>query len=164
MATNKKPENGESAGKPKKSKKKILLLLLIVLLIGGAGGGGWWYFKMRNNNGDAKKEVKVAAPVFMALEQFTVNLNPEGGEHYLQTSITLQVSNNDDIDQIKLYMPQVRSRILMLLTSKKAADIATTQGKQKLAEEIKAQVNMPVVPGAKALSVVNVFFTAFVIQ
>ena len=165
MATNPKSGSNGDAVQPKKSKKKILLLVLIALILAGGGGGGaWWYFKIRSKAGHEPQPVKAADPIFMALDQFTVNLNPDGGEHYLQTSITLQLASKDDIEYIKLYMPQIRSRILLLLTSKKATDIATTEGKRKLSDEIKEQINMPVVPHGKPLTVLNVFFTAFVIQ
>ncbi len=151
------------AGKPKKSKKKLIFVAVLLLVLAGGGGGGWWYFMGAEKNESAKVE-KPVAPIFLPLEQFTVNLQPESGEHYLQVGITLQVSKKEDVEHIKLYMPQIRSRILFLLTSKKGSEIATLDGKKKLTEEVKAQVNMPLTPGAKPQEVVNVFFTSFVIQ
>ncbi|RJX34172.1 MAG: flagellar basal body-associated protein FliL [Oxalobacter sp.] len=158
-------EVGDDAPKPKKSKKKIIFLLIFFLLLAGGGGGAWWYFMGNDDAKDATKKVdKAGPPIFLSLEQFTLNLQPEGVEHYLQVSITLQVASKDDVEQIKLYMPQIRSRILLLLTSKKASEIGTLEGKKKLVEEIKAQVNLPVTPQDKPQTVVNVFFTSFVIQ
>ena len=167
MATNQQTaKSGDEAAKPKKSKKKIIFIVLLVLILAGAGGGGaWWYFMGggKNANESAKAE-KPAIPIFLPLEQFTVNLQPEAGEHYLQVSMTLQMANKEDIEQARANMPQIRSRIIFLLTSKKASEIASLDGKKKLTDEIKAQVNMPVTPGSKPLEVVNVFFTSFIIQ
>jgi flagellar protein FliL len=171
----------EDTPKPKKSKKKLVFIFVVLLLLGGGGGGAWWYF-MSDDDGDKPesttnatnatntanvktvKSEKPVAPLFLALEQFTVNLQPEAGDHYLQISMTLQLETKEDIEQIKLYMPQIRSRILMLLTSKKASEIATIPGKKKLSEEIMAQVNMPLTAQSKPQAVINVFFTSFVIQ
>lgn len=158
-------EANEDTPKPKKSGKKIIFIIFVLLLLIGGGGGAWWYF-----TGDESKDEKsakvdsTAPPIFLAMEQFTVNLQAEAGDHYLQVSMTLQAGSKDDVEQVKLYMPQIRSRILMLLTSKKASEIATTDGKKKLVEEIMAQVNLPVTPQGKPLTIVNVFFTSFVIQ
>jgi len=175
------PEAPEvDTSKPKKSRKKLILILLITLvLLGGIGGGAWWYF-MGDDEEDVAgmtpeaiaakaatkkaKTEKIAPPVFVQLEQFTVNLQPEAGEHFLQIAMTLQVIAKEDVDIIKLYMPQIRSRILLLLTSKKASEISTPAGKNKLSEEIMTQVNQPLTPQGKPQTVSNVFFTSFVIQ
>ncbi len=158
----------DDAPKPKKSRKKLGLILLITLLLLGGGGGAWWYFMGDDDDAEGvEKKVKndkPTPPVFVSLEPFTVNLQPEGGEHYLQVGMTLQVVSKEDVDQIKLYMPQIRSRILLLLSSKKASEISTVEGKKKLSAEIMTQVNQPLTPQAKAQSVSNVFFTSFVIQ
>jgi flagellar FliL protein len=170
---NQAPEDlADDAPKPKKSKKKrILILLISLILLGGIGGGAWWYFTdddevdATGNPIEKKaKAEKATPPVFVALEQFTVNLQPEAGEHFLQVGITLQVASKEDVDLIKLYMPQIRSRVLLLLTSKKASEISTVEGKKKLSDEIMAQTNQPLTPQGKPQAVMNVFFTSFVIQ
>jgi flagellar FliL protein len=76
----------------------------------------------------------------------------------------LQVADQSQVDLIKLYMPQVRSRLLLLLSSKKASEISTPEGKKKLSDEIMEQVKQPFKLGAAPQNVTNVFFTSFVIQ
>ena len=105
-----------------------------------------------------------APPVFSQMDPFTVNLQADGGEQFLQTAFTLKVGSQADVDAIKLYLPQVRSRVLLLLSSKRGAEIATVEGKKKLAEEIIEQLTQPLGKGAQPLVVTDVFFTAFVIQ
>ena len=169
--------------KPKKSRKKLILILVITfLLLGGIGGGVWYLMgddedeptgneSTTSNTTAATKAAekkakpeKVTPPVFVPLEPFTVNLQPEGGEHFLQVGMTLQVSSKEDVDQIKLYRPQIRSLILLLLSSKKASEISTVEGKKKLSLDIIAQINQPLTPQGPAQTVTNVFFTSFVIQ
>jgi hypothetical protein len=48
---------------------------------------------------------------------------------------------------LKLRMPEVRDRILLLLSAKKASDLLTLEGKRKLSAEIQAAVNAILVPG-----------------
>jgi flagellar protein FliL len=147
----------------------------MLLLIGG-GGGAWWFFSDDEEDGQTErpataqpavvkpKPKKAEAPVYVNLEQFTVNLQPDGGEHFLQVVITLQVASKEDVDLIKLYMPQMRSRVLLLLTSKKKSELITIEGKKKLSEEIMAQVNQPFTPDAPRQNVTNVHFTTFIVQ
>lgn len=149
-----------------KSKKKLLILIAAIVLAAAASGGGVWFFLGHKAAGEAEhaKPVVVPPPVFAPMETFTVNLQSEDAEQFLQTAFTLQVATQADVDAIKLYLPQVRSRILLLLSSKRGADISTVDGKKKLADEILAQMKAPFAPNAKPLKVTDVFFTSFVIQ
>jgi flagellar protein FliL len=61
-------------------------------------------------------------------------------------------------------MPQVRSRLLTLLSSKKASEIKSVDGKRKLSEEIVAQVKLPFAKGAAVQEIDGVSFTDLVIQ
>jgi len=61
-------------------------------------------------------------------------------------------------------MPAVKNRLLLLLTSKSAAEISTVEGKQDLSNEIIAEVKKPFAPNAKPQEVLDVFFTSFVVQ
>lgn len=153
---------------PGKSKKKLVLLLIILLVVLGAGGGAAWYFmggKSDPNAPEAKARQPAKPPVFMVIEPFTVNLQPDGaGDQFLQVAFSLQVDDQKDVDNIKSYLPQVRSRLLLLLSAKKASEISTLEGKKKLAEDIIMQVKQPFVPDSPPQNVKNVFFTSFVIQ
>ena len=66
--------------------------------------------------------------------------------------------------KVKMYMPQVRSRILFLLSNKTAEEISTVEGKKVLGEQIAALVAEPYQPGLGQTKISNVFFTSFVIQ
>lgn len=138
------------------------MLSLIVLLLIGGGAGGWYYWGSRNAGQPAP--VKAGPPTFVALDSFTVNLQPDPQDHYLQIGITLQVPGKDEAELMKLHMPQVRSRLLLLLSSKKASDLSNVEGKNKLAQEIAEQVKLPFRPEGAQQPITNVFFTSFVIQ
>ena len=149
------------AATPKKSKKMLFIIMGVVVVLAGGGGGAWFMTQGKHEPGEAKVEAP-KPPVFMPLETFTVNL--QGGEHYLQTDITLQVADPAQADEIKLHMPRVRSRLLALLSSKNAENLATSEDKKNLAKEIKAQLVQPFYPKGKPQQVDDVLFTSFVIQ
>lgn len=147
MATAAAAKAPEAAGDaPKKSKLALIIILLVVLLAGG--GGAAWFFLMRGGADEEEQETKAAAKpaVFLPLDQFTVNLQPEEGQQFLQVAMTLKVIDPQTAEAIKAAMPEVRSRVLLLLSSKKPSQLGSLEGKNKLAEEVIREVEqtMPV--------------------
>jgi len=157
-----KDKDTESTPAPRKSRKRLYLALIaLVLLAGGGGGGAWWFL---HSNAEAPKPVKPAPPappVFIELETFTVNLT---GDRILQTTLTLQVAKPEDAEQLKVYLPQVKNRLLMLLSAKTAEELQTTEGKEGLRAEIVARLRAPYEKGLEAPAINGVFLTSFVIQ
>ncbi len=147
-----------------KSKKPLFLILGIAVLVLGGGGAGAWYFTQPKSAHSQTKSEPPKPPVFINMDSFTVNLQSEDSDKFLQTAFTLQVKDDAQVEVIKVHLPQVRSRLLLLLSSQKAADILTPEGKNKLAQEIIAQVNKPFEPKGTPQNVTGVFFTSFVIQ
>jgi flagellar FliL protein len=133
-----------------KSKKPLFLILGVAALVLGGGGAGAWYFTQPKSTHAAKAEPP-KPPVFINMESFTVNLQSED-------------SDDAQVELIKLHLPEVRSRLLMLLSSHKADELLSPEGKNKLAKEIITQVNKPFEPKAAPQIVTGVFFTSFVIQ
>ena len=181
---------------PPKSKKMLIIgiVSLLVVVVGGAG----WYFTRSHAPTDAHADApKVEAPheaKFVSLgENFTVNLQREEGDQYLQAGITLKVLQPELEEKIKAVLPEIRSKLLFLLSSKKPSELQTIEGKKKLISEIIAETDgvlgVPVPPSATApvheaaasgaasapvatapvaepnpKGVVDVLFTSFIIQ
>lgn len=161
-------EGAEEA--PKKSNKKLIIIIAAVVVLIGGGVAAWLLMGGESDehgeDGEAEQheEVVVKEPVFVVLDTFTVNLNPDEGEKYLQVDITLNASEQSDADQLEKYMPQVRNRVLLILTSKLASEISGMEGKQALSAELTEQINEPYGEGAEPLTITEAFFTSFVIQ
>lgn len=154
-------EGVESA--PKKGKGKLLIIIAAVVLLGG-GGGAAWYFMHAKKTADTETHKEAAKPpVFVRLESFTVNLTSDGEDHYLQTDVELKVAEDKVSEEIKAHMPEIRNNILLLLSSRTAGSLSSMEGKQKLSDEIKGQVNK-VLHAKEAEGVSGVYFTSFVIQ
>ncbi len=151
MATAKptaKPEKTDPAaseGEAKPKSKKLLLIIIAVLVLGAAGGAGWYFTKDSQPTIEAQAEPVQAK--FIALEPFTVNLQRETGDQFLQVGLTLKIVEPDQKampsmeEKIKLVMPEIRSRLLLLLSSKYPSALAPAEGKKKLAQEIIAEIN-----------------------
>ncbi len=149
------------------SKKKLIIIIIVAVVLALAGGGAAWFFtqqKSHTKKEEVKKEEPAKAPVFLTLDTFTVNLQPDPDEKFLQVDISLQVANPETAESIKLHMPAVKNRLLLLLTSKSAAEISTVEGKQDLSNEIIKEVKKPFPPNTKPQEILDVFFTSFVIQ
>jgi flagellar FliL protein len=155
------------------SKKMLIIILAAVLLLGGVGGGAAWFFLhgKSDDSAPAKSKRKEAAhpsgpPVFTVVEPFTVNLQPgeNGTDQYLQLAFTLQVPGLEDAQVLKDNMPKIRSRMLLLLSGKQAADINTPEGKKQLSSEIIAQLKEPFEEHGSPQEVTDVLFTSFIIQ
>jgi flagellar FliL protein len=172
------PESADSAAgaAPKKKGKKLLFIIVgLVLVLGVAAAAAFVIISKRNNatpgaHAAEKKHVEKKPPVFTALEPFTVNLADREREHYLQIGLTYEVGGDDIGEEVKAQMPLIRSKILLLLTSKTAMELSTPEGKIKLVHELVALARTAVAdsssPNAKGPEhgIADVHFSAFIIQ
>ncbi|UOD30881.1 flagellar basal body-associated protein FliL [Massilia violaceinigra] len=164
----------DAAAKPPSKKMAMIGAIVAVLVLGGGGAG--WYFTQSKGGEEAEESAKPAKkkkkaakahapPVFAPLEVFTVNLQPDAEEeHMLQVSITLEMAGQEQADLVKNNMPKVRSRVLLLLSAKKASELTTVEGKTKLAEEVMEAIKKPFAEHEESQEVNEVMFTQFIIQ
>lgn len=185
MATAKPPEmesmDSAELAAPKRSRfgSKLMRLILIAVILGVIGTGVvvWLLLQKKNELGSdeaegeqvqATQSVNLSSPpVFVPLDTFVVNLQPEGGERYLQVSMAVRVNNSKTGDALKNFMPEIRHRINLRLTGKLPSEINTPDGQENLAREIAADINgvlgSPLTGGANA-PVHSVLFNSFIIQ
>ena len=199
MAEAKKAET-EAEAPPAKPKGKLILFIAIGVLVLVLIGGGAAYFLMKKkapvegeDGEDAQAEVKPkkkdkkadhsVAPSFHKFDKaFTVKLQTEQQEAYLQAEVQLRVLDATALELLKQYDPELKHRIMLILLTKKASELGTAQGVQRLSNEIRETVNNtlepPVVkkgkekvepkePGDTAAPdapVQAVLFTSFIVQ
>lgn len=166
----------EASGPPPRKRSWLKIGLLLVLLLGSAGGGAWYFLRDqlaeggkpgagKAAGGKAVASVSSKPPVFVPLEPFTVNLQHDDlSPQYLQVGLSLKLTDSALIDSVKLHMPEIRNRVLLLLSSKKASDISTLEGKQSLSNELVREIGMPLAASAQGKGIDSVLFTSFVIQ
>lgn len=135
---------------PKKSKKKLIIIVTTVLLLAGSGAAAFLLMKptvpeKQDEEAAAITEAEDEAPVtsqpkFIGLGSFTANLIREEGDRYLQVAISLKVTQPELEEKIKAANPEILHHVNMLLQSKRPSDLASIAGKEKLAQQIKGQV------------------------
>lgn len=183
------PEIEEGEAPPKKSKKKLILIIAAVVLL--AGGGAAAFFLLSpppapKRGGPAPAATEEAhskiPPKFVDLGQFTANLMREDEDRYLQIAISLKITKPELEEKIKETKPEILHRVNMLLQSKYPSELSTIDGKERLAQQIKAQVEYvlglrkvaPVIssdpstaaiePSTGKSDLADVLFTSFIIQ
>lgn len=188
MAKDAKPAEEGAAEPPKKSKKLLIIILAAVLVVVLAGGGAAFMLLKKGDPAEddeevaeettkAKKKDKKkdahAAPIFVNLDAFTVNLVPETGDQYLQVALSLELEDAGADATLKSLMPKIRNNITLLLSSKKASELLPKEGKEKLAEALKEEINGVIEPPVKNKKgetvasegpIKSVLFTSFIIQ
>ncbi|MGE5470039.1 MAG: flagellar basal body-associated FliL family protein [Bacteroidota bacterium] len=186
MAKEAKPvEEGTEVPK-KKSKKLLIIILAAVLVLVLAGGGAAYMLIKKGDHADddenaeettksakKKKDGHEVPPVFVNLEPFTVNLIPESGDQYLQVVLSVELEDPLGEAAIKGQMPKIRNNITLLLSAKKASELLPKEGKERLAESLKDEINSAIEPPKKNKKgeaagaegpVKSVLFTSFIIQ
>ncbi|MDR2506887.1 MAG: flagellar basal body-associated FliL family protein [Candidatus Accumulibacter sp.] len=173
-----------------KSSKKVLILIILAFLAALAIGSGITFFLVNRQHqaqsededeeevvvekpkkAERKKPVarETPAPVYTAMDAFTVNLVPENGEQFLHVVLSVEISDAPVGDKIKSYTPKLRNNIMLLLSSKKPSELMSKDGKQQLANEIRSLMNEIIEPGSSRdrpeyAPVIEVLFTTFIIQ
>jgi flagellar FliL protein len=158
-----------TAGKSK-SKLWVMITVLIVVLA-AAGTGAWWMLLKPPPEGRAhasatsSKPAPPAKPVFFKLDPFTVNIQGgDFGDKLLYVAITLQLGNDASQTYLQEHLPEVRNRLLMVLSDQAADTLTTSQGKHQLAARIKTSLGPSFTGTQPALAVHKVLFTQFILQ
>jgi flagellar protein FliL len=164
MATT--PANQQPIVAAKSGKTKLILLIVIgaiVLLAAGAGGAYFLLHKSTASHEPAKKP-PVPPPVFFPLDSMTVNLQSDDGMHYLRIGLTLKVRDDKAQAELTERMPEIRSRVITLLSAKHPDDLAGIDGKTALAKELRMAIDATVSSVEPPVHVDEVLFTEFVVQ
>ncbi|QLA81483.1 MULTISPECIES: flagellar basal body-associated protein FliL [unclassified Acidovorax] len=138
------------AAAPAKSKKMLIIIIGVVVAVLVIGGGAAaWFISSRSHADEedgaapARKEAPKVAPTFLPMENMVVNLADPGGDRFAQIGITLELEDAKTAEQVKLYLPSIRSGILMLVSQRTSTELLQREGKEKLAADILREVSRP---------------------
>lgn len=187
-----KEAGGDAAPSGKKQKLIIIIAVVVALVLGGVGA----LLVMKKNSkaedeedaAPAKTEkaahgkkgkghAPAAPPTMFKLEPFVVKLRPEEGkpEQYMQTVLELEVLDSHTADLVKPMTAKIRSKVLLMLMSKQAADLSTPKGVESLTIDLRNEINTILLGGERAVLqdptqvgpddlVLGVYMTQFIIQ
>ncbi|CAM4298672.1 flagellar basal body-associated FliL family protein [Kerstersia similis] len=178
------PDLDASTSPPRKSNLllKIISALLLLVLFAFAGIGGAWFYVNREHpvapatpaadSPDASTaapsgkdpDANAPLPIFVDLTPFTVTLSDNVMERLVHMAITIRLSDQDSKDRLLRYLPEVRNRVLMILSDQSPETIASTRTRTRLAQEIAHALSQPFKPLVKGQQIIDVLFTDFVVQ
>jgi len=145
-------------------KKKLILFLLLFILLASAGAGAYFFLLAKKEEKKEEQAPKVAPPevgIMYKLEPaFIVNLGDPETTVYARISITLEVANQQVLQEIQKKEPIIRDAIIEIVSGKISDEIRTPEGREQLKLEILKRINTILTKGG----VRNVYFTEFVIQ
>lgn len=141
----------QDAEEPVKAAPKSMKMLLvggIVFLILTLVGGGVWFVLSKSMHADedtavGAQEVPKGPPTFFPLDNMVVNLADPGGEKVAQIGITLELADAKTSEMIKMYLPSIRSSILLLISQRTSEELLQIEGKEKLAADIAREASKP---------------------
>jgi flagellar FliL protein len=155
----------QAPAKKKLPKKLILMVAAGLLLTAGAAGAYVMLIKKPAPAGEqAKKPEAHKLPNFVDLEQFTVNLAEKDQDRYMQIKFSLEVAPAEAEATIKEMMPALRSEILLVLGARESSELASREGKEKLAKDIVDAANKSLEHTAADHAVSAVRITQLIVQ
>lgn len=172
----------------KRSKLKIIILLIILLLLITGGIVCYWWLNLRvpegineenqtaqstavrteetksSQNGSETKTAEAVSSKtvlnIVSIPTVTINLADKDTIRYLKVGFDVELSTKDSAQALEEQKARIRDSIIILLSSKTYADIASTEGKLKVKNEIATRLNQILgVP-----RVVQIYFNEFVIN
>jgi flagellar FliL protein len=124
----------------------MIIIVAAALVLGGGGGGAFFFMKKKGGNAEEEVAHKVdpqKAPTYLPLDPMVVNLADPAGDRYAQVGVTLEISDPKVAEQVKAFLPTIRNGILLVVSQKTMAELLMPEGKEKLANEILAEVSRP---------------------
>ncbi len=163
-------ENDVQAGEGGGKKKLIIIIVAAVVLLCGIGAAVYFLLLKKPPEEEPKNEqvemVQATAEEqtdigpMVDISEFIVNIISEEGAHYVKASLTLELTNEEVLEEAKQRMPQIRDAVLLLIGNKTFEELQDLQGKKQVKAELKSKINSFLKSGR----VKSVYLTDFVVQ
>ena len=165
-----------SGEKPGKGKLKIIILIVVGLLLAvGLSVGATLFFLGKDKAGEETPAAEEhaeegAAPVKQPAiyesiaPAFIVNFKQQGRQRYMQVSVALMARNQAELDALKVHMPLLRNRLVMLFSGQDFDTLMTPVGKELLRQQATTAVQELAQKETGKTVVEQVLFTNIVLQ
>ncbi|WP_041274949.1 flagellar basal body-associated FliL family protein [Desulforamulus reducens] len=149
---------------PKKSfiSIKTLLIILILLLVAGIGLGGYFYMKSTANaKGTGPDPEKL---VTYSMGSLLVNLADSGGNSFMRLTPVLEYEQNKENKKLGEELTKnkviLQDCIIRVIRKKKLKDVQPPESIDKVAEELKTEINSQLRHG----KILRVYFSEYLTQ
>jgi flagellar FliL protein len=150
--------------KPKRRKLTIFLFALLVISC-AAAMAGYFLSDYFNASRPASAASRPAAdPIYIALTPMTVNLQANDRHRFLHVGVTLKVNDTKSQALVTQYLPEVTSRMQLVLSNRQSESLITATDKARLVAEALEALNRPFGPNQPALRISSVMFPVFMLQ
>lgn len=157
-------------------KKTILIVVIAILAVAGSVLGT--LYATGNLFGDkadaaavASEDASPAAATasknvsYVSLDPaFTMSFPESDIAQFLQINVDVAVQDKETEEALHTHAPAVRNGLVMLLSTQKAEELQTREGKERLRGEILAEVRQILTALTGKTGAVDVYFTSFLIQ
>ncbi|WP_240725568.1 MULTISPECIES: flagellar basal body-associated protein FliL [unclassified Escherichia] len=166
-------KNLDTTQSGKKSKGRIALTVLAFVFASACFGYTWTELESLKNNvkkGTIEQEIEeieetFEIPIYTPLDTFTVSLKPgvDGTEHVLYVGLTLRLKDPRSQELLKRFLPEIRSRLVMLFSQQTMEELSTREGKQQLVHQVEKELASPL-SGKQTVKVTDVLFNIFILR
>lgn len=164
-------KNKKAAGG--RSRRPFLMILMFIVMIAACGFAGYLFWEMKKLQANPVNTDKTAAvpkpveaePLYQSLSTFTVSLKPteKESDRVLFIGVSLRMADKNSMVTLEKFLPEYRSRLLILLSKLSYEELSTNEGKQQLMDKIKDEVSKPLA-SKQAVSVTDVLFNEFILR
>lgn len=174
MAKKEAPPAAASAEAKQPGKMKLIILIVVIVLLAvGLSVGATWFFLSKGDSA-AEPQAEASGEPAVPLKQpaiyeelspaFVVNFTQKGRARYMQVSVALMARDQLALDALKVHMPVLRNRLVMLFSSQDFDALMTPVGKEMLRQQATASVQELAEKETGKLTVEQVLFTNIVLQ
>ncbi len=141
---------------PAKKSKKLVIIIGALVGVLALGGAGFYFLVLKpraaaaaaeEDGGEAPKaaahDAHATPPAYLPMDNMVVNLADPGGDRVAQIGVTLVVTDAHASDQVKAFLPTIRSGVLMLISQRTATELLTPEGKEALTKSIYREATIP---------------------
>lgn len=153
------------AGEDRKMLQTLIILTSAILILSLISAGAT-FFVIMSKTTPATKKVIVEKPELgpiQSLGEFIVNLADPTETHYLRANVVLELDYGSSLklaEEVEKRMPQIKDIVISTLGSKTSIQLADSENREALKQELKDKVNAILNRGQLA----RVYFTSFAIQ
>ena len=173
MADDKDTDSSETPATPVAKLGMVQIIILVVLIGGTQAGVAFLIESMRpppvvvgGETAAAETSEPPSEPAnYLPLDPaLVVNFQHNGEGRFLQTSIQLMTRDSEVFEAARTHSPAIRSALIMLLGNVKLDEISSSEGKQNLQEQARAEADEVLAELAGVKGIDALYLTSFVIQ
>lgn len=157
-----------------KTKTSLVLVIALIIALAACAMAGYLFLELKkitenltqqSNVTGVEKKQPLTEPLYVSLKTFTVSLKPTApnDNRVIYIGLTMRVEDKTSQALVEKVLPEVRSRINMLLSQQTADQLINAEGKKALLKNLTQELSQPITSGHQ-LAVSDVLLNEFIIR